>query len=222
MRKVLALLAVCACLPLASASNLLFNGDFELGSGAGWNFGTPAYPHGAVGKTNPYGLPLGNFFTYNNGDPPPERQYTSQETTSAFAANTQYDLGAVGTMGSGGGGYTDDAIITLKVGYLTLPGDLNTFVPLGAATTNLKVEFPETIGDNGAWVQLNGASFTTPADLAGQPYAGKNVAVEITITDVTPGLGDDVWFDTIVLEGTLVPEPASVLMLALVALFRRR
>lgn len=220
MKQTLAVLTtLVVCAGMAHAQNLLFNGDFETGNGAGWSVGTPAYPHGAVAKTNPNNLPLGGFFTYNNGDPAPERQYTSQMTTTQFAPGVTYVLDAIGTMGNGGGGYTDDAVITLKIGYLDVETpDFNTFQPLGTATTDLKNEFPETIGDTGAWVSLNDATFTTPADISGEAYLGKNIAVEITITDVTTGVGDDVWFDTI----ELTPEPASLLLLALGGLMLRR
>lgn len=217
-RGLVVLAALAICVSFAQAEELLFNGDFETGNGAGWSFGTPAYGHFQVAKQNPHGYPLGTWFTFNNGDPPNERQYTSQMTETQFAPGTAYTLDAVGTMG-GGYGYDDGAEITLKIGYLDIETpDYNTFVPLATATTDLKNEFPETAGDDGIWVSLHDAVFTTPADLAGLAYEGKKIAVEITITDFVSGVSDDVWFDCI----SLTPEPTSLVLLALGALIRRR
>ncbi len=208
-----ALPGLVACL---ASANLLTNPSFEnsgpnFAPAANWDSSATA-DHATFSRPN--NGALGSRFAFLNGDPADSRLWTLQVLSTdptvplsaratsdvAFDALTTYTFSGWAVDGTGDVG----GEVLFEIGYLTNLADLNSFQPLSAMSY--------AVSDT--WTSFAGASHTPGA---GDAEVGQPIAVRIRAVDLTDG-SDDIWFD----QMSLIPEPASLMLLTLAGLALRR
>ncbi len=204
---------VCLALTVALAttgSAQLYNADMELQPGAefstleGWAIGAGGGWTDHVEFSAPNNDTLGELFGFYSVDQP---QIIGQVSTWTFEAGMTYNFSSWAV-----GGGADTVSIPYEIGYLE-GGDsvLDNFVLLAQ-------EINDAIGRNaegGQWLPMDGVSYTA---VAGGPEIGKEIVVRCAGVNQGGGGAGGAWVDNM----SLTPEPASLVLLALGALLRRR
>lgn len=193
-------IALLCTLTVVAGPITLVNPGYETGDATGWyspQGGVPApYTHAAGGVTP---LPPGggtHFCYYSPGDF--DTTWFAQEVQTNFVNGDTYTFSCYFCNGG-------SANAAIEIGYLTTPGDWNTYSNLNRA---------EIVGTlPAAWTQLS-VSYTADAGTDGS----KVVVCHPTI----PGNSGGLWTD--VNELSVIPEPALGLfaIAALFALIRRK
>lgn len=214
--KLLGLTVVAAlAVPSQAAPIAIVNADFEDGGPVGGGFPQVSGWGGEARNTSHASFRNesalfggGDNFVFNTGDDPA----SEQTLVATYIADTVYTLAA--NINYGGTDVFVDAL--LELGYDNGGG----FVSLGSTTIDMGA-MNTTNGGNAA--DGTGWALGT-ADgvevLAGNAAIGEQIIIRIAAVAAIQGL----WFDTVTLDGSPVPEPGSLALLCLGGLLiaRRR